>query len=788
MTEITPPPSRNDLCPCHSGKRYKHCHGAVALASQAPVETEPNADHLAIVGLQAQQRGDLTLAERYYRQSLGLNPENADAMHMLGVVRMQQFDYQEARQLIERAGAMTKWQFASFRHNYAHLLSAFIGGRQSSARVAAKAQAPTKAVSASHHDVRWGLVLVLDADVSRTELAAVSAELSETSVTAGAIAILGSFDADLASGLALSTWMVPTFAGAVNRMAAAGVETVVIAPRLCAPNEAAAAAIKRFMHDGAQWGLLAADLLATKENEAVARVHRTALRRLAHIDELGSALFADDQLRTLLCVTAWKFDFLSACSKGSVIENIFDLFLAALWKSEPIHISETSLAFASALNDQWWQRQFAPIEGYVRRALTHEMPDNQLAPCAAIDGLGFLKRPLRIWIGAHLSAETLGHIAAAVDARTKPSTIRNDGVEFIGFARAESGLGESMRLLVRAARTENLTCAVADVALDVGMRQADESVVDLIVDTPTFRTRVVCVNPDSLGEALHLDGVGAVIDCRQIGYWYWELERIPQRWVDATRLVDEVWVASDFVAGAVTSSASIPVRVITPPLLTPQLSRPYSRAEFNLPDDACVFLFSFAYGSFATRKNPEAVIRAFRTAFPLSIRDARLVVKTSQSELFQTQVEALMSEAKSDSRIIFVNSYLSRDQLTGLQSVCDCYVSLHRSEGLGLGMAEAMSLGKPTIGTGYSGNLAFMNEHNSLLVDFSRVAIRAGDYPDANGQSWADANVEDAARKMRFVYDNRAEAAALGEVARNDLAQRFSLAAVGARIRKALSM
>ena len=162
------------------------------------------------------------------------------------------------------------------------------------------------------------------------------------------------------------------------------------------------------------------------------------------------------------------------------------------------------------------------------------------------------------------------------------------------------------------------------------------------------------------------------------------------------------------------------------------------------------------------------------------------MIKTSHSELFQPQVDALTKIAEGDGRIVFLNRYLSRDELTGLQSISDCYVSLHRSEGLGLGMAEAMSLGKPTIATGYSGNLAFMNETNSLLVDYKMVPVRPGEYINADGQCWADADIDDAARKMRFVYENQAQAQALGHHARLSLARDFSLDAVGQRIREQL--
>ena len=356
--------------------------------------------------------------------------------------------------------------------------------------------------------------------------------------------------------------------------------------------------------------------------------------------------------------------------------------------------------------------------------------------------------------------------------------------ELNGLDRLKHRLGENLRSLVRAAATTTLgaSVSVADVDIDSGIRNSDSSV-SSYMDGRMFRTRVICVNPDMLGEAFHHDGFGRYQDAYRVGFWFWELERLPRMWVEHAKLVDEIWVATDFVADAVRRDVSDrPVVKIRTPLITPMLDRTYSRTEFGLRDDCCLFMFSFAYGSFATRKNLHAVIVAFRRAFPLGTEHAQLVIKTSQSELFATARAKLMALASGDLRIVFINSYLSRKELIGLQSTIDCYLSLHRSEGLGLGLAECIALGKPAIATAYSGNLEFMNTENSFLVDFKLIPVREGEYPDFEGQMWADASVEHAATHMQTVYTDRARATYVGLAGKNYLAQNFNHQTVGQAI------
>jgi glycosyltransferase involved in cell wall biosynthesis len=249
-------------------------------------------------------------------------------------------------------------------------------------------------------------------------------------------------------------------------------------------------------------------------------------------------------------------------------------------------------------------------------------------------------------------------------------------------------------------------------------------------------------------------------DRYNIGFWYWEQEHFPVRWHSAFDYYDEVWAPSEFTCAALRAGSPIPVHKITYPFQLDEAQAVADRAQFSLGENDYVFLFNFDYLSTIQRKNPAAVIDAFRLAFAPS-EDAVLVLKSINGEQ-EPAARAALIERASGLRVIFMEEHVTGAEINGLFASADCYVSLHRSEGLGLGMAQAMYLGKPVIGTGYSGNLEFMNAENSLLADYSLVELEETFGPYERGTHWAEADVEHAASLMRWVFENRAEAEALG--------------------------
>jgi glycosyltransferase involved in cell wall biosynthesis len=268
----------------------------------------------------------------------------------------------------------------------------------------------------------------------------------------------------------------------------------------------------------------------------------------------------------------------------------------------------------------------------------------------------------------------------------------------------------------------------------------------------------------------------------RIGIWGWETNSIPPRWQRAFSLVAEIWVYSRFMAENIGAAAPVPVIALPPPVSAPPEAA--TPLRLGVPD-GFLFLFVFDYLSTVQRKNPVGLIEAFRQAFAPG-EGPQLLIKTINGPLRPLSEEEVLWAAHGREDIHVVDRSLSGEELHGLMAACDCYVSLHRAEGFGLTLAEAMSIGKPVIATGYSGNVDFMNAENSYLADYTigLVGPECEIYPPEG--EWANPSVEHAAELMRRVYGDPVEAARLGAQARRDIARALSPEATGAAMRRRL--
>lgn len=270
----------------------------------------------------------------------------------------------------------------------------------------------------------------------------------------------------------------------------------------------------------------------------------------------------------------------------------------------------------------------------------------------------------------------------------------------------------------------------------------------------------------------------------RVAYWSWELETLPDEWIEAAQLVDEIWSPTEFVAKAMRSRIPRPVYNMLPGVEIGEVE-PISRSALGIPEHHFVFLFMFDLHSQLHRKNPMGVLRAFQNAFREDDA-ATLVIKATGGDIFFKDL-ALLRATVRGKNIVLLEELLPRAQAYGLIALSDCFVSLHRSEGFGLGLAEAMLMSKPVIATGYSGNLAFMNCENSLLVDYEIVGI-AEDRPlYTKGNFWADPSIEHAAACMRQVYEQREEARERAVRVQPDIQRQLSIKTAGQRMRERLT-
>lgn len=363
-----------------------------------------------------------------------------------------------------------------------------------------------------------------------------------------------------------------------------------------------------------------------------------------------------------------------------------------------------------------------------------------------------------------------------------PQNQHGDGVNLIGYAHAEMGLGEALRNTALALEYAHIPFLVRKLDVPLLNRQENLSMQQFMADHCKYGINCIGINPDllyRLPKWLPYNEWGRRYN---VGYWFWELANFPKAWRYACHLVDEVWVNTEFVANAV---RQVHGRVYKIPFAI-EFDAPdsrFNRQYFKLPASGFLFLFSYDFNSSAVRKNPDAVIEAFCRAFPETSSDVCLVVKSINGEQNSSALSRLKSSFSKDSRIIWVDGYLSTDEMRGLLNIADAYVSLHRSEGLGLGMAESMYLGKPVIATDYSGNTEFMCEDNSCLVPCTMVPVRAFEYPHHENQVWASPDIAAAAAWMQRLVDEPGLADSIGDLAKKYMRDHHSRAAMSQAIR-----
>ena len=344
-----------------------------------------------------------------------------------------------------------------------------------------------------------------------------------------------------------------------------------------------------------------------------------------------------------------------------------------------------------------------------------------------------------------------------------------------GFLRGEFGLAEAARATVRALTAADVPHALNNVPAP-HHRELDVSTTRFSDDNP-YRVNLVHVNPAELPEFWRARGAAYRRGRYNIGFWYWEMPRLPPRWMPAFRGLNEIWVASSFCQQHLASVSPVPVVKMICPVAFDEAELHADRARFGLPEHTFVFLFAFDCLSVVERKNPLAVCAAFARAFA-GRDDVLLVVKCMNSQATPAFLDEIR-RATRGFRFQLLDGHLAREQSLELLQTADCFVSLHRSEGLGLGLAESMYLGKPTIATGYGGNMDFMTPANSFLVNHRMVELERDHGPYQRGDRWADPDVDHAATLMRQVESDPRLARERGVQAAADIREKLSPRAAG---------
>lgn len=352
------------------------------------------------------------------------------------------------------------------------------------------------------------------------------------------------------------------------------------------------------------------------------------------------------------------------------------------------------------------------------------------------------------------------------------------GVNLLGYLTAELGVGEMGRIVHEAIQAGGVpvTSVLEEKAVSnrTGLDRPDT------VGLPRYPISVLVVNADQTRTILtNHPEVGH--QRYRIGLWAWELEDFPEWLHEAFGMLDEVWTVSDFCRTAFAAHSPIPVKTIPVPVRDPgEPSRPARERG-----EPVRFLFAFDFNSVAERKNPWGTVTAFQRAFP-GRDDVRLTLKTINAKAHPVLAERLRAAVAADDRIELIEHYLSVAQLHDLYDRSNCYVSLHRSEGFGLTVAEAMARAMPVIATGYSGTTEFLDASTGWPIPYSMVQVGKDCGPYDADAVWADPDLDAAAKAMREVADDPAEAARRGQAARKHILRTRSIQAAATWLRQEL--
>ncbi len=362
---------------------------------------------------------------------------------------------------------------------------------------------------------------------------------------------------------------------------------------------------------------------------------------------------------------------------------------------------------------------------------------------------------------------------------------RGVGINISGYFDASTGMGQSSRSMLATIKEAGIAYSIKTLPnthIDPSGSYLDESISSYFgFGRAENRINLIVSNADAIDNSIKFYSTSEMLDRRNIGYWVWETEELPQKFKKASQSLDEVWTPSEYSAAAIRKCIDLPVHVLPHIIDFNEIdmirNNGITRVAFGLPESALIFGYFFDQKSVFERKNPKGVIKAFREAFGEGVNDnIVLLLKVNTPKGGELEYEMLKAE-NNDLNIIWFEETLSREKTLSLMNCLDVYVSLHRSEGFGLTMAEAMALGKPVIASNYSGNIDFMDNESSILINTPAIITTRNYGPYPKGTIWGDPDIIDASYAMVRLIDE-SERVSIGKLAIGKARAKLSVSVV----------
>lgn len=329
-----------------------------------------------------------------------------------------------------------------------------------------------------------------------------------------------------------------------------------------------------------------------------------------------------------------------------------------------------------------------------------------------------------------------------------------DGINLIGQIKNEVGLGQSNRLLAEVLDRTTYPLSICNCEPFTISSRNDTSWDSRISNTFPYNINIFHINPFELPFAILNIGIDKFDQKYNIAFWLWELEEFPDEWVKTSRFLNEIWTPAEFVSESIRKKISLPVLTIPYHISIPVTNEKYNRKYFSLPSDKKLFLCMFDSLSNIQRKNPFGSIKAFKKAFSSQQDDVGLVIKINNT--LKEDLVSIKKALKGYEHIYIIDRTLSKVELNSLIKCCDVFVSLHRAEGFGLVLAEAMLLQVPTIATNWSANTEFMSNETACMVDFDFITLKEDSGTYKAGNRWAEPDIDHAAMYMQRLYKDNA--------------------------------